>query len=368
MSARAHCARWLATICSAVPAFAQVKENDQLPVRLGEVPKVELLPAAASAPDRNEIDKLIASLADIETPDFGLSPTMAGSAFSPVEGLSHASTFVLTDHQLKQSAALRKLVGHGPAAMPQLLRALDDKTPTKLTVRHDGSFGGMWFAREMGSNPVNPVEQRVLRGWRHSDDFGSERTASSYTVKIGDVCFVAIGQIVGRKYSAVRYQPSACIVINSPVEDPKLARAVREIWAGSDSRRVLLESLLTDYATEGIFNGESLDGWRVGSELQISSATRLLFYFPKETVKMICERLAALDVSRTGPPSSQRASPSELEAFIQRETKNGVRTADFVRAVAWCKEPAIVAALKAVRDRTTDPDILQAISLSSDKP
>lgn len=362
MSVRAWSARWIATICLALPVFGQENGEGQLPVRLGRVPKIELGVSAATAPHREEIDKLIASLADLDSPDFGLSATMSGTSFAPLDGTAEASTMLLTDHQLKQSAALRKLVGLGPASMPYLLRALDDKTPTKLTVRHDGWSGVMSFAREMDSNPVNVSERRVLREWPHSDDLGSERTADSYTVKIGDVCFVAIGQIVGRRYRAVRYQPTACIVINSPVEDPALARAVRQIWAGDDPRKTLFDSLLTDYATEGIFNGESLDGWSVGSRLQIESATRLLYYFPKETARMISDRVREFDVSRTGPPSSQPANPSELKAYVLRETKNGVRTAAFLKAIAWCNEPMVTVALKTVRERTDDEDILRAIA------
>ena len=54
------------------------------------------------------------------------------------------------------------------AALPHLLRALDDKTPTRLTINGEDFIGGMPFAREMDSNPVHATEWRVLRGWRHA--------------------------------------------------------------------------------------------------------------------------------------------------------------------------------------------------------
>src|SRR6185436_13894719 len=87
------------------------------------------------------------------------------------------------------------------------------------------------------------------------------KNIETYTVKIGDVCFVALGQIVGRFYSAVRYQPTACIIINSPVESPEYRALVREIWESTDPEQALLQSLLVDYSTQGNFNGWSLDGW-----------------------------------------------------------------------------------------------------------
>jgi hypothetical protein len=351
-----------ALTCCATVAPGQVQRSDAAPsVRLAPVPRIPPRPIDPPPQQRAEMERLIASLAEIDSPDFGFSATMSGSAFAPVEQLTDASALLLTDHRLKRSDSLRKLVALGPAALPHLLRALDDKTPTKMTIRGEDFIGGMSFAREMDSNPVHTIEQRVLRGWRHGDPFGSERTTNSYTVKLGDVCFVAVGQIVGRRYSAVRYQPTAVVIINSPVEEPKLARAVRDIWDGADARKTLLESLLTDYSSRGVFDGQSLDRWDVGSGLQVRAATRLLYYFPGETAPMIADRLNKLDVSRTGPPSAQPATPAELKTGIEREVRNGVRTADFVKAVAWCEEPTIVAAMKSIEERAGDPDVREVV-------
>ena len=51
--------------------------------------------------------------------------------------------------------------------------------------------------------------------------------------------------------------------------------AVREIWSSTNASQRLFDSLLFDYATPGVFNGESLDGWDVGSKLQCEAALRL---------------------------------------------------------------------------------------------
>ncbi|MFN2622375.1 MAG: hypothetical protein ABR611_05975 [Chthoniobacterales bacterium] len=55
-----------------------------------------------------------------------------------------------------------------------------------------------------------------------------------YTVKIGDVCFALIGQIVNRWLFAVRYQPTAGLVINSPIEAPVLVERVKKDWGDLD--------------------------------------------------------------------------------------------------------------------------------------
>ena len=170
---------------------------------------------------------------------------------------------MLTDHKLKRSDTLKELVSLGPDALPLLLDALDDKTPTKIVLKHATGFGAMWYGSELGLNPVNSAEIAIynerLASERRAFDF--EKTIEKHTVTVGDVCFVAVGQIVGRGYSAVRYQPTACIVINSTTQDPTVCAAdVRAIWMSKDSWRNFLDALLADYATEGISIGESSGG------------------------------------------------------------------------------------------------------------
>jgi hypothetical protein len=50
---------------------------------------------------------------------------------------------VLTDHRLKTSEDFHWLVASGLRALPFLLEALDDKTPTKLSSSNGGFFGIM---------------------------------------------------------------------------------------------------------------------------------------------------------------------------------------------------------------------------------
>jgi hypothetical protein len=340
-----------------------VKQTEHLPVRLGKIPNLSLAPRPAlDARQAARLKQYIARLADIDSPDYGLSSTMSGEAFLPLAGHTNSHTFLLTDHQLKSSEALRALVAAGPGALPLLLAALDDQTPTRLKVEHRSGFGAMWLANELWGNPVNPVEARVLgrRGQRRPG-FEREKFIESYTVKVGDVCLVAIGQIVGRGYQAMRYQPTACIVINSPTEDAELRKQVRAIWSSKDPARHLFESLLLDYATLGNYKeGDSFDEWSVGSGLQVAAALRLLYYFPRETAPLIARRLQGLRVERTGPGAGSPATDKELAAWARREVANGARTDELVRAVSWCREPAIRDAVRSIFRRAGDVDILLA--------
>jgi hypothetical protein len=340
------------------------KKSEQLPVRLGKIPAIALAPRPAlDARKTARIKECIAKLAAIDAPDFGFSPTLSGKAFLPLPGQHHSRVMLLTDHRLKSSEALRTLVEMGPDSLPFLLDALDDRTPTKLEIEHRSGFGGMWFANDLRGNPVNPIEVRVLgvQGQRQKRGENRRKWIRSYTVKVGDICMVAVGQIVGRGYQAVRYQPSAIIVINSPTEDANLRNQVRDIWWSwrKDAAKRLFESLLLDYATEGKWKeGESLGRWSVGSNLQVEAAMRLLYYFPKETVPMIARRLKGLRIEKRG---------EERDAWARREVANGARTVELVKAVSWCKAPAIRDAVRAIFEQTGDLAILLAALPGLDK-
>ncbi len=329
-----------------------IQKASDLPVKLGKIPDLQLAPRQPLADAQvKQIKDLIAGLADLDSPDFGLSATLSGSTFAPVPGQDHAGAFLLTDHRLRPSEGLKKLVALGPDALPFLLDALDDQTPTKIIVKHGKVFGGMWYAAELPLNAVNPGEDARYKARTKKPTAAPQRQLiNSYTVKVGDVCFVAVGQIVGRKYQAVRYQPTAIIVVNSPTHDANLCAEVRAIWKTKDPRGGLLNSLLADYATEGVFNGKSLDGWSVGSDLQCGAALRLLYYFEKEASPLIASRLDKLDVGKD----------SELDSYMRRCVANGVRADEFVKAVAWSKATSVRSALAGLFKRANDVNSLLA--------
>jgi hypothetical protein len=321
-------------------------------VSRGENITIKLQPSLATSQEEAiRIKKHIANLAKIDQPDFGLSGTMDGTAFTPIPGaITSEGGFLLTNHRLNTTDDFRQLVALGPKALPFLLQAFDDKTPTKLVQTHKFPMGGMRLSTEMDSNPTNAIEQKAVAALPKQER-RFERSLTDYTVKVGDVCFTIIGQIVGRRYQAVRYQPTAIIVINSPVENQPLAKAVRDIWSSTNSAQRLLDSLLFDYTTKGVFYGRSLDFWDTGSELQIGAALRMAFYFPQETGGMIAERLKSLDVN---------AASGSITNHIRREVANGVRTKDFIKTVARSSEPRINQELLDIFKRTSDVEILLA--------
>ncbi len=329
------------------------KENLEfahLNIRLGKLADVKLPPcAAATEAQKKRIKALIAKLADIDSPDFGMSAELTGEAFAPVPNQERWHGGVLPANRGKTSEAFRSLVELGPMALPFLLDALHDKTPTKLRV--NPSFGGTCFGNELTANPLNSLESRIVSmpAAPEGDETDGFLTRP-YTVAVGDVCLVAIGQIVGRPYRAVRYVPSLIIVINSPVESKQLRDQVRALWSSDDPAKKLVDSLLLDYATEGLFNDRSFPGENEATDFQCQAALRMLYYFPKETALLIAPRLRSFDVKE-----------AKDDAWLKREVKNGVRAADFIKAVSWCQEDVIQEALADLAKRTDDPHIKEAL-------
>src|SRR5262249_4934277 len=131
-----------------------------LDVRLGTVPALKLARRATLTEERKQhIKKLVAELAKVEDPDLGMSATLTGQGFAPLPERGRIEGGLVTDHRIKSAVALRRLVEIGPDALPFLLDALADKTPTKLKIKPRGITG---FDTELSGNPLNPLERRIL--------------------------------------------------------------------------------------------------------------------------------------------------------------------------------------------------------------
>lgn len=321
--------------------------------RLEPVPQVALEGAAFAddGEETAEIRDLIASLTGIDKPDYGLAPWMSGQQFAPVTSTQTFDTGILGHHGLVTSSAVERLVAFGPKAIPALLKALDDAAPTRLTFQQ-GGMGGMWHGREL---QVNPALEREVRVRQEHPEFAEpgrglgrlDEHIERYEVTRGDICFVILGQIVNRNYQAVRYQPTACRVINSPSADPLIASAVREIWRSDDPARMLLDSLLADLCTRD-------DTMHASTPLQCGAATRLLYYFPRQAAGLIARRIENFDAGRI-----VASDQGWTAAYQARHATNGVPVDEFIKAVAFSAEPEIQRAVAGVLARSDDPMIVQ---------
>ena len=199
---------------------------------------------------KSSIDQLIDALTQIDSQSPGIDSAAIYEGFITNNSPGSFRGGLLGVTPPKVPPQMSELVRRGPFALPELIKHLEDKRPTKVEVGNRPSgkqigldaFMFMYFSDEY--DPKIPHwfsenEQKSDRGpmWKNFEGL--------YTVKVGDVCYVLIGQIVNRQLLAVRYQPTGGLIVNSPIEAPVLAEEVRRDWSSTDPE-ALRQSLLQD--------------------------------------------------------------------------------------------------------------------------
>jgi hypothetical protein len=158
------------------------------------------------------LDALVEDLAEINQPAPGLAGTAVYSAFIAEDSVALFQSGILGSPPPVVPAPMRELVRRGTAALPILMRHLADKRPTKLVI---DSKLLMWRILDEEYDPRMRVARSTCDSACAESLFKRARAFSdAYAVKIGDVCFVLIGQIVNRNLTAVRYQPTGGLVVN----------------------------------------------------------------------------------------------------------------------------------------------------------
>ena len=193
---------------------------------------------------------------------------------------------------------MRELVRRGPVALPELIKHLDDKRQTKLEVGRlppPNGFMAKYFG-DMYDPRVRHWEQKGLP----PSPFKATWYKDTYTLKVGDVCYVLIGQIVDRDLTAVRPVPTGLLVVNSPIEVPELLDLVKSDWGSGDAETVKASLLAdirgTDYQVHAetivnpkqrLFNDQQHATYVVNPALR-----RLRLYFPEIYKALAGEDLA----------------------------------------------------------------------------
>jgi len=205
------------------------------------------------------VAQLIDELVDIDAQAAGLHSTAYVRAFIPDDSPAEFAGGVIGSDAPKSFPQMTELVRRGASSLPLLIQHLDDKRLTKLTVGGD-FFMFRYFSDEY--DPKTTVSRRQRAGLEKNFE-------GKYTVRVGDVCYALIGQIVNRNLLPIRYQPSMGLVVNSPIEAPVLIEEVKRDWSDIDANGHKA-SLLADAR-----NGNDL--WEYEPALR-----RLRFYYPDE--------------------------------------------------------------------------------------
>jgi ankyrin repeat protein len=173
-----------------------------------------------------------------------------------------------------KSSTLCDIVALGASAVPVLVSHLNDGRPTGIRIDHDLFKGVMLSGDEYDFNG-RTNHPRPTGVNRDKDD----SRVYSHTVTVGDLCFIALGQIVNRRFIAVRSQPTACVVINSPTSSPALRAAIVKEWGGLTPKQHRA-SLIQDFVNPD--NGRRLQG----------ACIRLGYYYPDALPKLVLKQLS----------------------------------------------------------------------------
>lgn len=235
-------------------------------------------------------ENLIDDLTQIDGQSIGINSAGIYDGFLAEDARGHFRGGVLGVGTPTAAPQIVELVRRGPVVLPELLRHLDDARPTKLAVGNDArtkthQVGVNSFMWEMFSDEYDPrtrpeISEGLHRAWPKMLEKPFE---GSYQVRVGDVCFVIIGQIVNRNLYAVRYQPTAGLIVNSPIQTPVLADEVRSDWENVGTE-AFQSSLISDIGMAHTPHSSDWDYYM--RALAFGALTRLRYYFP-ETYKAL---------------------------------------------------------------------------------
>jgi hypothetical protein len=202
------------------------------------------LTTGAAAMDQDyakaSLDQLVDDLATVDREAPGIAQMASYRAFIADDASPAFEGGVLGVPEPSVPPQMRELVRRGVAAVPILTAHLSDRRPTRLVVGKLIDSGGffLWGRFEAEYDPRSAADpgQAVEKPF-----------PGAYVVKIGDVCYALIGQIVNRRFLPVRYQPTGGIIINSPIEAPVLIDRVAQDWGNLDAAHHR-DALLADIA------------------------------------------------------------------------------------------------------------------------
>ncbi|MEM9409989.1 MAG: hypothetical protein AAGA30_02680, partial [Planctomycetota bacterium] len=221
----------------------------------------------------DDIEKLIDKLIEVSEPGFGYSGYFSGSDFLPYQDTEQMGTLVLGATHRARSDVLRQIVARGVDAVPALLEHIGDNRKIKMKALS----GMMWmdFADEYDFNRLTRKQPPEGVNRHFGDD---EKHPESHSVTVGDLCFVALGQIVNRNFSATRYQPTGGLVVNSPTYSKRLRAVILKDWKDlsvEKHKRLLIED----------FKRADYEDRRKGAYL------RLAFYYPDTVESLVLAEL-----------------------------------------------------------------------------
>ena len=234
-----------------------------------------LLLAADLTADERDCERWIEELLEVDKPGYGYSVYFSGGEFLPYEDTGHVSTLVLGATPAARSESLRKLVEQGVEAIPVLLKHIGDDRALKMKP----VSGMMWMSYSAEYDFNRRTRQQPPQGVNRDDFALDAKAPKEHAVTIGDLCFVALGQIVNRSFSATRYQPTGGMVVSSPMHSAALKKVILDDWTGITKERHKAQ-LIEDFLKPDF------------EDRRIGAYFRLAYYYPDAVEKLVLDELS----------------------------------------------------------------------------
>lgn len=256
-----------------------------------------------------ELDKLIDDLFNVAEPGVGYSASFSGSSFLPYADSEQLGTFVIGGTRRSESETLRKIVARGAAAVPALLEHLSDARKIRMEPLRGMEWMGFSDAYDYNARTGEKIPPGDI-----DTPGGKKDYPGSHAITVGDMCFVALGQIVNRNYNATRYQPSGGLIVISPTYSRRLRDRLIANWSHltvEKHRRLLIED----------FQNPDHEYRRIGAY------QRLCFYYPDAVEPLVLKVLNqptfdVLKIRKFFRDTLYRAKPKErkqrYDAFIRK--------------------------------------------------
>jgi hypothetical protein len=240
--------------------------------------------AAADDYSKKSVSQLIDDLTQIDSEALGIADyAMYGTFLANEAAISlKLSAFGVPSSRIPPQ--MRELVRRGPLALPELIKHLDDRRPTKWEVGNKPGYSpsqvprdAYWwtdFSDEYDPRSRRPSDERLHEKPGTGKGPMMKEFEGRYAMKVADICYTLIGQIVNRHLVAVHAAPTAGLMVNSPIETPAIAEEVRNDWGRADAEE-LRASLLADLRA----TASSEKGYT--QRFNNSALERLRLYFPE---------------------------------------------------------------------------------------
>lgn len=224
--------------------------------------------------------------------------------------------------------AMIRLVELGPAALPDLLKGMNDQraTKTEVTDEYAKSLGPSAYVDFRRGDRRDEAAIRAAGLPRSNPGPDFDEAIEDYTLTVGDVCFSLIGMITNRSYYLVVDEFDA--QLNSPTRSEKIGKAVTAKWGAHPGTLDLYIQLKND-----LEQGEP--------RYSNAAARRLLYYFPRQCENLIIAHLGKLNFEH-------EAGRDDL--------------AEFIKAIVWSPNERIASTLRRFLVTATDAGQIAAAS------